>query len=167
MSIWRIDLLSQRHLRGDFDCGEESLNEFLRSYAGQHARKDISRTYVAAPEGEEAVVGYHALSAGSVTYAHLPPELARHLPRHPVPTAHLGRLAVDRRFQNQGLGTFLLLDALKRVKDLADKIGICAVTVWALSDRARAFYLARGFEPLLNHPSNLFLPMVRIRKLWR
>jgi GNAT superfamily N-acetyltransferase len=165
MTDGRIEPLRPDHDRSDFDCGEESLNRFLREFAGQHARKDMSRTYVAIPAGARTIVGYYCLSSGSISFETLPLDAARRLPRHPIPTAHLGRLAVDRRHQGRGLGERLLVDALQRVLDAADRIGIHAVTVHALNDRARSFYLSYGFIPLADDPGHLFLPMATIREM--
>lgn len=165
MSRWRIDPLVKRHERGDFDCGAESLNVFLKTHARQNARKDISRTFVATPEGSDKVAGYYTLSSGSVAFENLPDDLGKHLPTYPVPTVHLGRLAVDDRFQGQGLGGLLLVDALKRIRGLADQIGIHAVTVHAFSDRARSFYETYGFRPFPDDRYHLFLPMATVREL--
>jgi len=164
MSRWRIEPLAQCHSREAFDCGVESLNVFLRAHAGQNARKDISRTYVAASEGSDEVVGYYTISSSSVDFAKVPNDLAKRLPKYPVPTALLGRLAVDIRFQGQGLGRLLLVDALKRIRALADQIGIHAVAVHALDELARSFYVAHGFSPLLDDAHHLFLPMATIRQ---
>jgi len=165
MSRWRIEPLAQCHSREAFDCGVDSLNVLLRAHAGQNARKDISRTYVAATESSEEVVGYYTISSGSVDFADVPDDLANRLPKYPVPTALLGRLAVDIRFQSQGLGRTLLVDALKRIRTLADQIGIHAVTVHALDERARRFYETNDFIHLLDDAHHLFLPMATIRKL--
>lgn len=165
MSEWRIELLGKAHDRAGFDCGVESLNVFLRNYAGQNARQDVSRTYVAVASEGEALGGYYTLSTGAVAFEDLPDDLARRLPRYPVPSAHVGRLAVDKRRQGQGLGRLLLANALKRVQALADAIGLCIVTVDALDDRARSFYEAFGFAALRDDPNHLFMPMATIRKL--
>jgi GNAT superfamily N-acetyltransferase len=165
MSRWRIEPLAQCHSREAFDCGVDSLNVFLRAHAGQNARKDISRTYVITHEGSDEVVGYYTISSSSVDFANVPTDLAKSLPKYRVPTALLGRLVVDVRFQGQGLGRILLVDALKRILALADQIGIHAVAVHALDDRAASFYIAHGFIPLLDDAHHLFLPMGTIRKL--
>lgn len=166
MSRWLIEPLARRHSRRGFDCGVESLNVFLRSHAGQNARKDISRTYVATPEdSDEVVVGYYTISSGSVAFVNVPDDLAKRLPSYPVPTALLGRLAVDVRFQGRGLGGVLLVDALKRIGGLAEQVGIHAVAVGALDDQAARFYKAHGFILLLDDAHHLFLPMATIRKL--
>jgi len=156
VSICRIELLDKSHQRDAFDCGDESLNTFLRSHAGQNARRDISRTYVALPIESEVVAGYYTLSSGSVGFENLPAEASKRLPKYPVPAAHLGRLAV---------GGVLLIDALKRVRDTADSIGIHAVTVDAINASARRFYEAHGFQCLRDDTLHLFLPMATLRKL--
>ena len=51
-----------------------------------------------------AVLGFYTLSALSVQLASLPKQLSRKLPRHPVPCALIGRLAVDRSAKGHGLG---------------------------------------------------------------
>jgi ribosomal protein S18 acetylase RimI-like enzyme len=165
MTTWRIETLGKKHDRSDFDCGRESLNTFLLRHAAQNARKDISRTYVCLPDDSNVVAGYYTLSSGSISFQTLPGEIRSRLPRYPVPTAHLGRLALDTRFQGHGLGGILLVDALKRIEPLSDQIGICAVTVYALDDKARGFYQAYGFLTLKDDPDHLFLPLATIRKL--
>ena len=53
-----IEPLVAKHQRDDFDCGEDSLNRYLRQYASQHQKKDIGRVYVAVEPGEHRVSGY-------------------------------------------------------------------------------------------------------------
>jgi len=161
---WRIVPLQRSHERKDFDCGEPSLNDFLRRYARQNDDKGVSRTYVLLEEGSQVVVGYYTLSSGSVSFETLPDEYSR-IPRYPVPTAHIGRLAVDRTRQGQGLGALLLADALKRVRQVSSQIGIFAVTVHALHEKAKSFYEAFGFIPLKDDPLHLFLPLATLRNL--
>ncbi|MCP4374572.1 MAG: GNAT family N-acetyltransferase [bacterium] len=165
MTAWRIETLGRTHDRSDFDCGRENLNTFLSQHATQNARKDISRTYVCLPADSNDIIGYYTLSSGSISFDTLPGDIGGRLPRYPVPTAHLGRLAVDVRFQGRGVGGMLLVDALKRIEVLADQIGICAVTVHALDDKAGGFYRAFGFLTLKDDPHHLFLPMATVRKL--
>ena len=165
MSAWRIELLGKQHDRSNFDCGRESLNRFLRQHAGQNARKDISRTYIVVPVDSQVVAAYYTLSGGSISFEEMPEDHARRLPHYPIPTALIGRLAVDNRYQGRGLGAITLSDALKRLVGLADQIGIHAVTVHALDDNARSFYRAVGFLPLKDDAYHLYLPMATVRQL--
>lgn len=162
---WRIELLRRSHQRDQFDCGEESLNAFLQRSARQNDAKDISRTYVVLKEDSPEILGYYTLCSGSIAFDTLPEDRARKMPRYPVPTGHIARLAVDRTRQGQGLGALLLADALKRIQEIAEQMGIHAVTVQALNAKARSFYKAFGFLSLQDDPLHLFLPMATIRDL--
>ncbi len=161
----RIELLNRSHRREGFDCGEASLNEFLCRYARQNDAKDISRTYVLLDGDSPNIVGYYTLCSGSVSFDSIPDNMARKLPRYPIPTAHIARLAIDRHRQGEKLGALLLADALKRILDVAENMGMHAVTVQALHASAAAFYNAFGFEPFQDDPLHLFLPMAAIRNL--
>lgn len=157
----KITLLSAEHGRGQFDCGEPALNEYLKSYAGQHARKDQSRTYVATENDGNRVWGYYTLSSSSVEFSIVPEKL----PRHPIPTVLLGRLAIDQEKHGQGLGSVLLADALKRVVAVSDQVAIYAIVVDALHEQAKQFYRHFGFRELLDDPLHLFLPLREAKKL--
>jgi GNAT superfamily N-acetyltransferase len=164
--VWTIQRLAKHHDRAGFDCGKPPLSDWVRRYAGQYEKRDLARTYVAVRPGESRVLGYYALSNCHLHHDLLPPARSKGLPgRLDVPAALLGRLAVDRSVQGQGLGDVLLVDALRRVQHLADQIGILAVVVEAIDDQARGYYLHKGFEELLDDPRHLFLPMGVVRQL--
>jgi GNAT superfamily N-acetyltransferase len=163
--VWGIRRLEPLHERASFDCGQPTLNDWLRRYASQYERRDLARTYVAVRPGESAVLGYYAISSHRVSCEALPEEQAKGLPTIDVPVVLLGRLAVDRSVQGRGLGEDLLIDALRRAEYLSQHVGIRAVEVVALDDRARGFYLKYGFVPLLDDPRHLFLPMQAVRRL--
>jgi ribosomal protein S18 acetylase RimI-like enzyme len=163
MADWVVELLADHHDRSGFDCGQPTLNRFLREQAGQYARRDLGRTYVAVPTRERRVVGYSTLAAGAIPFAHLPQPLAKKLPKHPLPVIHLGRLAVDRSGQGKGLGRYLLVDAFTRCLVVAGSVGIAGVEVVAIDDAAKAFYQRFGFTPLLDDDRHLFIPIATIR----
>jgi ribosomal protein S18 acetylase RimI-like enzyme len=156
----KIELLSTKHDRVSFDCGEPSLNTYLKQYARQNDEKGLGRTYVATETGQR-IEGYYTISTGAVKFDDVPAKL----PKYPVPVVHLGRLAIDMGSQGKGLGELLLLDALKRASLAADQLGIYAVEVRALNDSARRFYQKYGFTSLLDNEHHLYLPMKTIRKL--
>lgn len=165
MADWNITRLSPQHDRTSFDCGQPSLTDWLRSYASQYEKKGLARTYVATRPGQASVLGYYAITNHHVVYDQLSPDHAKGLPQISVPVVLLGRLAVDQGVQRVGLGSNLLIDALRRTLFLADIIGIRAVEVDAIDDRARRFYLSFGFTPLLDNPAHLLYPLQAVRKL--
>jgi len=156
---WLIERWDRSHERGEFHCGQAALDDFLHAFVSQYEKRRLGRTYVAVPAGEKRVLGYYTLASGAIPFEHLPAKAAKKLPRHPVPAALLARLAVDRSAQGRGLGTFLLMDALKRCWDLSGQLGIHAVVVEAIDDSARAFYEKFGFAPLQDNPLHLYLPI--------
>ena len=113
----------------------------------------------------DKIVGYYALATGGVERAQAPDRIARGLPAHPIPVVLLARLAVDSSVQKRGLGKALLRDALIRVGNAADEIGIRALLIHAKDERAREFYMGCGeFEPSPTDPLHLFLLMKDLRK---
>jgi GNAT superfamily N-acetyltransferase len=162
MGEWQIEPLDRSHQRGDFCCGKAPLDDFLRSLVSQYDKRKLGRTYVAVLPSDKKVSGYYTLASGSIPFQNLPPPIAKKLPKHPVPVALLGRLAVDRAVQGRHLGEELLIDALRRCLELSDQLGIFAVEVMAIDPEAKHFYLRYGFVPLLDNDLHLFLPMKTI-----
>lgn len=147
--------------KASFDCGSLELNAFIHTRARQNQLQGFSTTFVAIVEGDvtKKVVGFYSLSMGEINLSSLPDDLVKKLPKHPVPVARMGRLAVDLNFQGQGLGKFLLVDSIKRVQSASATIGVYALLVDAKDEPAKAFYLKYGFIPLSDKPMTLFLPL--------
>lgn len=162
---WVIEELGSDHDRAGFSCGHESLDTFLKQFASQNQKTGVSRTFAALRPGQKLVCGYYSLAAGSVQFQQLTDAQRKRLPRYPVPVAHLGRLAVDTSVQGQGLGAYLLVDALARVDRVDRELGIHAIEVVAIDDAAKRFYLKYGFTELADDPHHLFLSMKTVRAL--
>jgi GNAT superfamily N-acetyltransferase len=137
-----------------FDCGISSLNDWLKKRALKNNYSGASRSYVVC-EGS-AVIGYYCLAAGSIGHEEAPSRLRRNMPE-PIPVLVLGRLAIDRRYQNRGLGRALLRDAVLRVLQVAEIAGVAALLVHALSGEGRRFYLSSGFVESPVRPMTLCL----------
>jgi ribosomal protein S18 acetylase RimI-like enzyme len=164
LNDWVVEPLLPHHGREAFNCGLESLNMFLRQQAGQNAKKDFSRTFVAIPEaGSPDTIGYYTLAMSSFSFDELPKE--KHLPRYPVPIAHLGRLAVNLRHRGRHIGEYLLFHALLRVQMLSEEIGVFAVEVRALDEAVSRFYARYGCTPLGDDLLYLYLTLKSIRTL--
>ena len=119
-----------------------------------------SRTYVVC-EGQ-LVIGYYALASGVVTVESAPGRFRRNMP-NPIPVAVLARLAVDRNWQGRGIGRALFRDAARRVAHAADAIGIRGIVVHAISEEAKNFYLALGFDPSPREPMTLMVTLSDVR----
>lgn len=155
--------LDTSHDTEDFDCGVESLNLWLTKHAAQAAATGSARTFVVHDIEQERVVGFHALTAASVTHGEATRRAAKGMSRHPIPAALLARLAVDRTVQGRGVGAWLLRDAMLRTLNAAESVGIRVLLVHAIDDKARAFYQRHGFEPSPTDPLNLQMLVKDIR----
>jgi predicted GNAT family N-acyltransferase len=159
--MFTIERLSPHHNRRDFDCGVEELNSYLQRYSNQHERKGIGRTYVATRDNETRVVGYYTISSSAVAFDVVP----ENLPRHLVPVALVGRLAVDNSARRQRLGETLLVHALRSAQRAARIVAIFAVVVDAQDESAKSFYLRYGFNELMDDHLHLYLPIKVIERL--
>ena len=161
-----MEPLGRQHDRKAFSCGIEPLDRYLRQQAGQDARRRVAAPFVLCEGESDTVLGYYTLSALSIDLGAWPDEVIRTLPRYPVvPATLLGRLAVDGRLRGQGLGEYLLVDALRRASIASREVAAVAVIVDAKDDRAITFYQRYGFIPFADAPMRLFLPMETIARL--
>ena len=163
-----FDTISRSVKRDAFDCGVESLNDFLKRYALQNLKKNLGVTIVAVSEEDRRkILGYYAVSMAQMSFEQLPAALSKGIPRYPIPAMRIGRLAVDRSAQGRGVGGELLRDALLRALDLSHKVGTCVVLVDAIDSNARTFYERYGFVPLLDLPMSLALPIATIEEAYK
>ena len=150
-----IEKLRREHDVSHFDCGNATLTAWLQKFAWTNQQADSARTYVAL--SGERVVGYYALTTGSVHRHESPERIARGLAKHPIGVVLLARLAIDQEYQGKGLGKAPLVDALMCIDEAADIIGVRAVLVHAIDDTARRFYEHFNFEPSPVDPFQLML----------
>ena len=155
-------LLSSGHALDGFECGEVSLDDWLKKRALKNQASGTSRCFVVC-DGQ-TVIGYYSLSAGGIHQEAAPKPMRRNMP-DPLPVLLLGRLAIDRRHHGQGWGSFLLLDALHR--STRSQVASFAVIVDAIDNDARAFYVHESFLALPDTPRRLFRRMSDIEALFK
>jgi GNAT superfamily N-acetyltransferase len=165
----RVRRLEPGDDRDRFCSGNPDLDRFLHLFAGQNQfRHHIGVTYVAVEDG--AILGFVTVSPSEIEIDALPADRRRRLPRYPLPTLRLARLAVAETARNRGVGQALLRFALTLARRMADEIGCVGVVVDAKPE-ARTFYLRYGFEPVSAvegalrdrpEPTPMFLPLSSI-----
>lgn len=151
--------LTAAHHVADFECGEATLDQWLKTRALRNEGRGASRTYVVCADHQ--VVAYYCLATGSVSSELAPGRIRRNMP-DPIPVMVLGRLAVDLAWQRHSLGKALLRDAILRTIQVSEIVGVKALLVHALSDPAVRFYEANGFYPSPTNPRTLFLPLSEV-----
>lgn len=161
---FRIDALDAHHDRAGFCCGVTELDTYLQQRASQDLKRKLAAVFVLTADNK-SIAGFYTLSAHSISGTDLPPDVAKRLPRFPLPVTLLGRMAVAQDLQGSGLGEYLLLDALNRALHGSRQVASWAVVVDAKAG-ARNFYLKHDFIPLPTSPDRLFLPMKTIETLF-
>ncbi len=161
---YRIEILANQS-RDGFSCGVEALDRYLLRQAGQDQRRQVAVVYLLMEA--DRVVGYYTLATTGVTSDVLPENMRKALPKYRIlPAAIIGRLAVDQRYRRQGLGAFLLMDALHHCVRTSKEMGFFAVVVDAKDDNARAFYEAFNFRRCLDDEHHLFRPISELKRLF-
>ena len=109
-----VKLDKKKHDRNQFDCGVDTLNNYLRMMASQQSNKDNTRTYVLEDENSsQKIIGYYTLTMIPVDFSALPEKLQKKH-QNSQTSGLIARLAVDRRYVRSGYGEWLLIDALKK-----------------------------------------------------
>jgi ribosomal protein S18 acetylase RimI-like enzyme len=157
-----IEPLGQ-HDRSGFSCGSAPLDHYFERQVSQDIRRRITACYVAVCSASNQVAGFYTLSAAQISVTQLPERFKKNLPRYPsVPAVRIGRLAIDKKFQGQGLGSTLLINAIYR--SIRSDIAAYAVIVDAKDDGAIAFYRHHGFLDLNAQERTLFVPLEQFAK---
>jgi GNAT superfamily N-acetyltransferase len=156
---WVLETINKKHHRSSFDCGEADLNNYLKRFARQNAKNNISQTFViVSHKDDKKILGFYSFSVGSIEFHSLPQDIYKRLPKYPIPIARLSRLAVDKTAQGKGLGEWLVMDAFKRCVNISKEIGIFGLVVDAKHERAKKFYFQYGFHELTAQSLTLFIP---------
>lgn len=156
------DRLRADHELGEFNCGVDVLDDWLKRRARANEATGASRTYVVSVGVR--VVGYYALANGAVAQAEATGRTRRNMP-DPVPVMVLGRLAVDRSYHGRGIGEGLLRDAVLRTMQAAEIAGIRALLVHAISPEAKRFYERHGFAVSPLDPMTLMIPVADAERI--
>jgi GNAT superfamily N-acetyltransferase len=162
------EALNPKHNKIKFSCGQEVLDNYLHYQANQDVKRKLSACFVSIDTENQLIKGYYTLANSSIPLNQIPNHLQKKLPKSysSIPTTLLGRLAIDTRFQGQGTGRLLLIDALKRCHETAKTLGSYAVIVDPLDKAAENFYEKYGFIKLPDS-RKMFIPMKTIEHLFK
>lgn len=152
--------LTRDHNIAGFSCGRESLDDWLKNRAVKSNAAGDSKVFVINNDAGE-VVGYYAISAASVTHKEAISKLRRNAP-DPIPMALIGRLAVREDMQGHDIGPALLRDAILRIVQASNHMGIKGVLVQALDEDAANFYSHQGFHPSPIDDNHLMISLKEI-----
>lgn len=134
--------------RDKFSCGQTTLDNYIQRQATKESKQGLSRVYVLIQQDE--LVAYYTLSAGELPVDAIPEGLLKQLPQGYIgyPAILIGRLAVTLSLKGQGVGGALLVDAIERCVESAEKIGTAVIMVDPIDENAGEFYAKYGFQSL-------------------
>ena len=162
------------HERAEFSCGVARLDNFLRLSARKQQQDDFTRVFVAVAEGSRRILGYYALNTHAIGIAEMGRSRSRRAPGHEsFPALYLSMIAVDKSQQGRGLGTDLLMDALRRACRVSREVGLKLILLDVIDDggdtafqRRREFYRRMGFESFADQPQRMFMTIGTIRTMF-
>ncbi|MDV3001140.1 MAG: hypothetical protein N5P05_002746 [Chroococcopsis gigantea SAG 12.99] len=165
MTVFKIEKLTRDYVVEDFDCGDISLNRFLKEFALTNQQANASITYVGLADSR--VIGFYTLVVGEVSYDDAPERLRKGLARHPMPLMVLARLGVTGEWKGRRIGAGLLKDAMMRTVQAAEIAGIRALAAHAKDENALSFYEHFGFTPSPTDPLHVYVLTKDIKKMLR
>lgn len=164
LAPWREMAIARSHDRGGFDCGQADLNRFLAQHARQSHDSGTSKTYVAVDAADlSTIFGFYTLSPAQIEMDRVPEGARPRGSRYPVTGFRLGRLAVSKALQGQGLGGQLLLAAAARSMRASMEVGGTALIIDAKDEAAAAWYSLYGAISISDAPLSLVLTYDNLR----
>lgn len=156
------------HDRSAFSCGFAPIDNFLKSSLSEQIKNGMITVWIATAEGDAAVLGFYTLGAMAVR-SDLGPKKWQRAGVPDIPVIYIRAVAVHKDMHSKGVGTALLVDAMKRCIEIADKMGAAAIVLDVLEDehfdRRWSFYTDLGFQPLgdPDNPHRVFISMSDVR----
>jgi len=156
------------HDRGAFSCGFAPIDNFLKSSLSGQIKAGMVTAWIATADDDPTVLGFYTLGAMAVR-ADLGSTKWQRAGVPDIPVIYVRAVAVREDMQGKGLGTALLLDAMRRCLGIADQMGAAAIVLDVLEDeifeRRWKFYAELGFRPLgdPDNPHRVFIPMADVR----
>lgn len=153
------------YAREDFSCGTPALDMYLKRYASQDMRRNFAVLSVAVKDDINRILGYYTLSNACVDTRIIPDLSRTRFPKYnDIPAIRLGRLAVDRSVQGQGLGARLLANAV--IESTSNTSAWALMVVDAKDSIAYAFYRKFGFESLKDDTNHLVVQRKNLELLF-
>jgi predicted N-acetyltransferase YhbS len=144
-----------------FDCGNDEMNEWIRTRVSGQEKSDNVRTFVAVTDNR--VVGYYATCAYQLSIDDAALAFGIGKKKYPLPAILFARLAVDVSVQGTGVAKALLVHALENIALVSTLTGVEVVVVDAINLDVVAFYAKHGFIQFEDHNLKLFMPTKDLR----
>ena len=156
------------HDRSAFSCGHGPIDNFLKSSLSDQIKTGMAVAYMATKEADTTVLGFYTLGA-MVVRSGLGPTKWKRARVSEIPVIYIRAVAVDKKLQGNGVGTTMMIDALKKCAEISEQVGAAAVVLDVLDgdhvEKRWKFYEGLGFHHLNDpdNPKRVFISMSDIR----
>ena len=161
-SLISIQQIKSKSSLKKFDCGVKELNMYLYGYAQKNDILGLGKTFIALDDNN-FILGYFTLSIAQISYEELPTSYSSNLPKYPIPSLRIARLAVHKDLQGKGFGKKLLTQAFLKIIQVAEITGLYLIIVDA-KESSQNFYKHYGFIKLNDEEFTYFLPVETVKK---
>jgi len=126
------------------------------------------RAYAACQEGSYDVLGFYYLLNTSVEHDQLGVHggAAEFVDLDRIPAVYLGMIGVHQPLAKNGIGSRLMVDALKRTISLAEISGVWAMTLDALNEDVVPFYERFDFRRFRPDSREMYLTLGTMRQVF-
>ena len=152
----RFEQLNENHNLNTFNCGETSINEFLKKKALIWQNNNLTSCTLLIDNNN--IIGFFTLSPSSAKRKYFKNIKAEEIPSD-IPIVLLGMMGVDKSKKRKCIGSILLIEVLRRTYELyASSLKFRALGVDALNEKSANFFEYQGFYRIPD-TKKLFLPI--------
>ena len=157
------------HDRSAFSCGFGPIDNLLKSSLSNQIKAGMVAAWIATARDDPAVLGFCTLGAMAVRSG-LGPKKWQRSGVPDIPVIYIRAVAVCEDMQDKGIGTALVVHAMRRCLGIADQMGAAAIVLDVLKgdhfERRWRFYEELGFHPLgdFQSPERVFISMANVRE---
>lgn len=142
----KIRSLVDRAAFADFESGERYIDRQIPKCCDWQ-EMHRTRIFCAQMDGVAEAYGFYCLGVSSVKALGMGSDITRvYEGKEYVPFVYLHYIAVRRQFQNQKIGTILLMNLLSRCGHIVRNVGVFGIALNALTSRVVSLYERYGFR---------------------
>ena len=155
--------LNEKHDLSEFDCGDKDLNDFLKNdaLAQQNARLNVTKLIMC----DGNIIGFTSLLTDGIMIKKIRNEKVKleikeklniNSNKKSISAVKIGRLAIDKKYARKGLGSHILNNILKNLKDISEKeVGFRFIIVEGYAKAFNFYVTKNGFEHLKNDENDI------------
>jgi len=160
---YHFENLTEEHDLSEFDCGDDDLNDFLKNDALKQQKSRLNVTKLIIYDRE--IIGYVSLLTDTLVLKNIQDEkiqlniknqLEIKSKNKNISGVKIGRLALDKKYSGEGLGSHILRNILTNLKIISDnEIGFRFIIVEGYAKAFNFYVVKNGFEYLKKDYKNI------------